>query len=538
VVPPLPPLPAGAGTGKTYYVSPGGKDSNDGKSEATPWQTLTRVTSTTFGPGDTVLLEGGASFVGCPIFSYTKVKSTVEAPFTLGAYGKGPFQLTANCTGPYLGALTIGGVNGFVLTDGVIRGNAGGAEYGVLLNNGSGKVSHGVRIQRCDISGFYTTSKKDFGAEIFINGIPYGLDDISLLDNTLHGSDGVTSLDDNGVSGLGKGSNITNVLIQGNTVYDIGGKADGLNGTVGNGILMAGIDGGLAQYNVVHHGGGNTNTCGGPGGLWTFNSNKVIIQYNEVYGMGPAVPGGGGCDWGAFDLDLGVTNSVVQYNYAHDNVGPGFLAFIYQTWSGNTFRYNISQNDGVGADFGGLQGVTTDLAFYNNTLYSKTAASSPLLIGMANGGSIGGLVANNLFVSAGGAPVAGERPWNKANLAGLQFRGNDYWVTGNFQLPWKGVTYKSLGAWAMATGQEMQGGSLLGLTVDPLLQNPGSGMILGGYDPGALSGYLLGPSSPVIGKGLDLEVASGITPGTLDFFGHSIPHKTGTGYNLGADGSP
>src|SRR5262249_52052166 len=161
-------------------------------------------------------------------------------------------------------------------------------------------VADGITVQNCDISGFHVADPNQSSSEIFITGYPgAGLNHVYILNNTLHGADGPTSLDDNGISGYGGGQNITNVLYSGNHVYDIGGHP---NANTGTGIIANGVDGGIEEYNVVHDMGANVNTCGGPAGVWAYNSNKVTIQFNEVYNMAP-LNYVGGCDWDAFDLD-------------------------------------------------------------------------------------------------------------------------------------------------------------------------------------------------------------------------------------------
>jgi hypothetical protein len=532
----LPPLPPGTGTGTTYYVSPSGDDSHDGKSPSTAWQTLGKVTSTTFQPGDSVLLAGGQTFTGCPAFSGSKVLSTASAPFTLGSYGSGRFTIHANCSGRQVPGVTISGINGFLLRDGIVTGNGGGAEYGVWINNPGSTPTDYVRIQNCDISGFYTVDTQDFGGEIFVDGIPGGLDHVLVLDNTLHGTSGPTSPDDNGIAGYGNGQNITNVLYQGNTIFDIGGKANGPNGTVGNGLVANGVNGGVVQYNVAYDNGRNTTSCGGPAGIWAYNANTVVFQFNEVYGTGPTASSQGGCDWNAYDLDGDVTSSVVQYNYSHDNYGAGMLAYISGSWSGNVFRYNISENDGQGALFAGYAPSTSDLAAYNNTIYSGSAAQAGLRIGIPGGGSIGGKVANNIFYSAKGGPVVDILSWNTASVTGLELVGNDYYAAAGFQINWNG-SYSSLASWASATGEETLGGSVVGRAVDPMLQSPGATGTVGSYHPASLSGYLLRSGSPLMDTGLDLKARFTIDPGAQDYFGNAIPNGSGTGFNVGAYGA-
>jgi hypothetical protein len=539
--PALPPLPAGVGSGTTYYVSPSGSDSNDGKSKTSPWQTLGKVTSTTFGPGDTVLFEGGAKFSGCPVFSGDKIKSTAAAPFTVGSYGTGSFTLAASCTGSHKAALSILGVNGFYLHGATVVGNAGGAEYGIFINNPTGTTTDWVRVEGCDVSGFYTTDKTDYGAEIFVSGVPGGLDHVLLLDNTLHGSQGETSPDDNGISGYGNGTNITNALYQGNTVYDIGAKPGANGGTVGNGILAGGLKDGVVQYNVAYNLGRNTNTCGGPAAIWAYSCDHVTFQYNEAYGSGPnGGQAAGGCDWNAYDLDGNVVNSVLQYNYAHDNFGAGYLLYVNGTWGGNVVRYNISENDGHGVGAGifvtGYGASGSDLAIYGNTVY--TAKGDTFGIGVAGGGTIAGHVSNNLFYSdTGGGNLVGVVDWNTATITGLSFLGNDYYAVGPFAIHYDKTSYASLSAWSQATGQEKDNGAQGGLSVDPKLTSPGHGGTAFGYQPAKLGGYLLQAGSPLIGVGLDLHARYGLDVGTQDFFGAAVPNGKGSGFNLGADGA-
>jgi hypothetical protein len=112
----------------------------------------------------------------------------------------------------------------------------------------------------------------------------------------------------------------------------------------GNGIVLGSVDDGAIEDSVAHHNGG-ANTAGeGPVGIWAYDASHVVIQRNESY----ANRTGSSADGGGFDLDQNVTDSVVQYNWSHDNAGPGFLlAHRYDTPGSarNVIRYNISEND-------------------------------------------------------------------------------------------------------------------------------------------------------------------------------------------------
>ena len=73
----------------------------------------------------------------------------------------------------------------------------------------------------------------------------------------------------------------------------------------------------------------------------------------------------------AYDFDEGVTNSIYEYNYSHDNGGAAIL--VYNPGGGNVFRYNVSENDnnqmlgGSGVYAIGIPGGS--LSIYNNTIY-------------------------------------------------------------------------------------------------------------------------------------------------------------------------
>ncbi|MGV8171743.1 MAG: LamG-like jellyroll fold domain-containing protein [Candidatus Woesearchaeota archaeon] len=72
------------GNGTTYYISTTGNDYNSGTSESAPWQTLTKVNSMTFNPGDTILFKRGETWYGSLTI---KTSGTSGNPITYGAYG-------------------------------------------------------------------------------------------------------------------------------------------------------------------------------------------------------------------------------------------------------------------------------------------------------------------------------------------------------------------------------------------------------------------------------------------------------------------
>ena len=139
------------------------------------------------------------------------------------------------------------------------------------------------------------------------------------------------------------------IRIDGVTAHDNPGFA-GCNPHCGHGIVLGQVDGAVVENSVAHSNG----IIAGKGnvGIWTWQSNNVAIERNTAYGN--RSPNGG--DGGGFDIDGGVTNSIVQYNISKDNAGAGFLLAQFgfaEPMQQNVFRYNLSVNDGID-DYGAL----------------------------------------------------------------------------------------------------------------------------------------------------------------------------------------
>ncbi|HUX56065.1 MAG TPA: right-handed parallel beta-helix repeat-containing protein [Bacteroidales bacterium] len=123
----------------------------------------------------------------------------------------------------------------------------------------------------------------------------------------------------------------------------------------GSGIIISGTDGAVVEYCLAKDNGWDQPWEGnGPIGIWAFHANNVVIQHciSHSNKSNPL-----GWDGGGFDFDGGVTNSIMQYNYSYNNVGPGYGLYQYWSaapWENNTVRYNISINDGIENDSCGI----------------------------------------------------------------------------------------------------------------------------------------------------------------------------------------
>ena len=517
----------------SYFISAAGSDANDG-SASFPWATLGRVNAADLEPGDTVSLRGGDSFGGTLLLDASD-SGTATAPVTIGSYGTGRATILAG------GGDGISGLNafGFDISDLNVLGSgtqapqqASGIEFETNLG-GNVKLPH-VHVANVDVGGF-----GKYGITVGGSNGKSGFDDVrveyvNVHDNLLGG------VETHGVfSSTATGYANTNVYVGHAQVHHNPGYANSPNHS-GDGIVLSDADGVVIERSEAFENGARNTHVGGPVGIWVWDVNNALIQNNESHHNKTAST----ADGGGFDFDGGVTNSVMQYNYSHDNAGAGYGIYQFQGARplGNlTVRYNLSVNDarknGYGAiDFwngNGGNGVK-NVDVYNNTVYLTPAAgSSPKALRFTTG-TTNVSIRNNVFQTTGGVQLAEIQ----AKQTNLQIQGNDYWSTGAaFSLKVFAKTYSSFSAYVSGSGHEKLNGVVVGKNVNPGLVNPGVVPTVGVANIDALEtsvdGFKLAATSPVRNAGLNLLSTFGINPGTRDFFGDALPGDGKT--DIGAD---
>jgi len=285
-----------------------------------------------------------------------------------------------------------------------------------------------------------------------------------------------------------------------------------LNNHSGNGIIVgAGLRKCLIEYCEAMNNGWDMPRGGnGPAGIWGYQVDSLTIQYCIAHDNKTSPNGG---DGDGFDLDGGARNCVIQYCYAYNNLGPGYLLCQYEgasAWTNNTIRYCISQNDGTKNGQAGIlfwgRGLTSAY-LYNNVVYNQLNYAFEL-----HDPCPGCKLWNNIFVTKG--------PTIFGNSSGYDFRANCYWKIGGGFLC---EGYTNFTAWASAKNQELTNGTIAGINQDPLLKNAGMNTLT---DPAKLKtfvDYQLQPNSPCLNRGLDLKRWFAIDPGPHGFYGNRIP---------------
>ncbi len=511
-------------TATTYYVdTDSGNDSNSGTSTTSPWATIDRASAATLEPGDRLMFRGGQTFDG-NLRLYTEDAGTATNPVKVGSYGGGRASIDAG-TGTGVSIYNAGGVEVSDLSISGMGYTAGNRGSGVQIYTDQGnttKLEH-IRADNLEVSGF-----GDAGVLLGAypsDGSKSGFKDVTITNVVAHDNA------DAGIESFGyfspsaSGWAHENVYVSHCTTHDNRGVPDkGTNS--GNGIVLGDVDGAIIEQSVSHNNGDNNqHRGGGPVGIWAWESNNVTIQNNESYDNKTATIDGGG-----FDLDGGVTNSVMQYNYSHGNAGAGYLLWEFsgaRPFENNVVRYNISENDGR-TNLGGIfvGGGVADTQIHNNTVYLGPGAGGRLPPAAAAYGTSNFHFRNNLFVTTGGAPLV-HIPYDQSNLI---FEGNNYWSSGDaFAIIEDGNIYPSLDSWRAATDQEKNAG----LSLDPKLTDPGNGGTIGDADLlSVLAAYQLQSDSPMIDAASNLQSSFGFDPVSTDFYGTSIPQ--GAGPDIGA----
>jgi hypothetical protein len=500
-----------------------------------PWNSLSFANSRDFGPGDNLYLRGTFNS-GLTLDSNDS--GTKAQPVTIQPWGTNNRPVINAGLGFGIKAMDVGGIKiqkldivGSGPADVDSDGLYNNKNNGILFQTGSGKKNY-VEVNDVWVHGF-----GENGISLRGTSGTSGYDDVK-ISNVLAFQNQRAGVSMEGDYNNANKAAHTNVLIDHVRAYQNTGRPNSPardEGNSGNGIVIGQVDGGVIQYSVAHD---NGTACdsqkGGPVGIWAWDSNNVKIQFNESFQNGT----GGGHDGGGFDLDGGVSNSVMQYNYSHDNDGAGFLVCQFENarpFTGNVVRFNISQNDGRRNGYGGIHsfgkvGTAGEVGadIYNNTVFmgpqqkptqqeitdQHRRNESSAAIKFRSGDLKKLRFFNNLIVinSDGSATQFDPKVFdNSGGASGFSFLNNAYWdLSGS------------------TTGIGSDPSKIL---FDPQLLAAGLGTTLDNADQlASLYHYMLADESPMIDVGVDLS-AYGIVDGGRDFYGNGMHGST---WDIGA----
>jgi hypothetical protein len=390
---------------RAYFISPSGNDKNAGTRDAA-FQSIQRLNSISFNPGDSVLFEGGRHFAGSLVMHFENNPVEKRPVILISSYGHGYATLNAGKES----ALDIEGAWWMEIKKLVLSGSGrkkGNVQDGLRILN-----SQHVTVDSLNITGFQKSGLHiDFSGEIIIKHI-YAHEN-GFAGISVGGSDG------------DKKSNYK-IYIGYCRAENNPGDPSNLHNHSGNGIIVSGCMDVMIEYCTATNNGWDMPRKGnGPVGIWAYEADSVIIQHCLSYRNKTSV---GGADGGGFDLDGGVTHSIVQYCLSYENQGAGYCLFQYlyaSPWHDNIFRYNISENDGAVSDAHGGVYLWNSAAdpdqfynsrFYNNTIYN---AKGSAVVYSTLSKKKGFAFYNNIFVA--------RDSLLKGNADQDVFQGNDWW---------------------------------------------------------------------------------------------------------------
>lgn len=308
--------------GMTLYLnSVYGDDHNPG-TRGRPIKTVTEANRRLQQKLSNLYFHGGQSFDGT--LRLINIYAADQKRLIIGSYGRG----SALINGGAGEAIRIEDCRDMIIRNIKIRGD--GRKTGNISNGLAVIDSRDLVIKNAEAEGFQK-SGIDF----------YNCRNIKVKNVFSH---------DNGFCGInimGSGKNLSGkILIQDCRAENNPGDPTILDNHSGNGILVGVSDSVIIDRCVATNNGWDMPRLGnGPVGIWAWMSDHVRIQYCISYRNKTSK---GAKDGGGFDLDGGVTNSVIQYCLSFGNQGAGFGLFQYpgaSGWSDNIIRYCLSFND-------------------------------------------------------------------------------------------------------------------------------------------------------------------------------------------------
>jgi hypothetical protein len=488
-----------------YYVdATAGRDTNDGLTPATAWQTLAKVNGTTLQPGNAVCFKAGGSWTGqlAP-----KGSGSAAAPIVVDQYGTGAKPRIAAGASD-LDTVLLLNVQYWELYNLEVTNmkSAPGDLRGICVRGRDAGVLNHIYIRNSfvhDVTGVvnwiggdvadnqppwvtfqtgWDDSKRTGGIVVEVdsqNGTKTWFNDVVIENNTVQDTSfgGIVFKQFDGGYGWGVRSSRTdskftphtNIVIRNNFLSQTGTQFGC------NTIYLTG-----SQHVVIER---NVTKDAGTSAIEAYNSDDVRIQYNETFGT---VRKAGGADYNGIDTDRATTGAVVQYNYIHDN-GDGILLCQF-AFGDSIVRYNILINNSRhGINLHSDNAATNQT--YNNLIFYEGSASA------------------NLIATSGDAATYLASPYTIRNNIFHSTRAAAMVASGS------GTTYaNNLFDGIAAVGTAAQTGSAMFVNSATHPSGGASGPALTG-----LAGFQVKTTSAAVNNGVSISSNGGV-----DFWGNAL----------------
>lgn len=388
---------------RTFYIDAvAGNDAHDGLASKKAWKTLNKINETTFKPGDRILFKCAQSWNGQ---LHPKGSGKRQQPIIVGSFGSGKKPLIAgngvangtiylynqqyweftgleitNYNSAEEGGLTLkdweeGNTANYAMpTLPPQLANSNAPKYGIyVVGKDAGELAH-IYIKNMEIHGVNgyikqadETSKENGG--MFFKII--GTEKPTYFNGILIESCTIRDVDRTGIllcsstwsqRTFTQNTNWTpslNIVIRNNKFSNTGANA----------LVVRVAKNPLIERNLFDHcaikASGNA--------AFSFNSDGTLWQYNECRFTKANIADR---DAGGIDSDYKTKNTVLQYNYVHDNDYGMLITGGPNNFNDSTIvRYNIFENDGKFAHPSHkkcvirVSGSATNTHIYNNVIY-------------------------------------------------------------------------------------------------------------------------------------------------------------------------
>ena len=506
----------------TYYVdAENGDDLNSGLTESDAWKTLQHLNRQIFGPGARLLFKAGQEWEGT---FQPSGKGAEGNPFVIGSYGEGARPAIHGNGAP--SAIHIRNTEYFILRDLEVTNYNASEEDGLTLLNweennvaewfeadnppqytSGNTMKTGVRITATDmgevnqihldnlhvhgVNGAINQSseetKNNGGIFIEITGseVPTWFNGLLIENCLIHDVDrtGLSNTSSWSTRTLTTNENWTpslNFVIR-NNVFERAGA---------NALIVRVAKDPLIENNLFHQNG----IKGSGNAAFNFNTDGAVWQFNESRFT---KKNQNDADAGGIDSDYRTKNTIIQYNYIHDNDFGMLVTGGPSNYGGfndsTIIRYNIFERDGLVQRDGEskfafkISGRATNTFIHNNVFYLAPEQSEVNLVYHRNwGGSPArSYYYNNIFYLEGN-----NHGYDFGNSTANYINDNIFY--GNPTIDWPEVS--------------------LNILANPAFISPGTGP----------EGYKIGEDSPAIKKGVARDKV-GSAP--FDYFGNPVPRQ-------------
>ena len=421
---------------RQYYLSSStGNDNNNG-SQTQPWKTLSKISNTTLGPGDTVYFKKGDTFRGHYVVNGS---GTEQSPITFTAYGTGNQPVISGSDhddggGDYREAILVENEDNMIFEDLEIQNHrtTSRSDVGDLVSFGIQVISSSAGTKNNftfrdmtfkNVYGLLFVDPADQNAfnEFEVSGLTFKSSWGGVINNILIEDSYFTDLQRIGVhikntSGKTSDKRNTNIVVRRNEFFQIGGTC----------VLPIRTENCLIENNIFNQPGAKTNDkmIGRGSAVWNWYSINTIVQYNQ------AINAKGILDSHGIHVDHSNIDTFIQYNYMQDCEG-GFVEIL----GGNqraVYRYNISVNDGwrvnpnwansdhtiwlndkIGSEGGH---PSYDSYIYNNTVIINKSGNDAFDTAIDINGQ-NTRIFNNIFYAVNGSGIGNQQAnYNDPNL--------------------------------------------------------------------------------------------------------------------------